>query len=262
MMTNEVTTTETNALTNGHTAMAAHEDILTSDIMLPKILLQQNTSVMVNAEEAKPGDFVNSITKEKYGDAKNPIEIVPLTFRNLWTLKEWDGKNYQWKGVEDRTAMNENASFEFDVDGEKWRRFRTLELYCLYVDGKKAAKVDPDAFAPDLSNVVVPHVISLTSTQFTKTGRKVLSHFNNAKAMGVEAFRYKLKFSHEKTKNDDGTWNTWVLEPGAKPCPELFDDAKKWYNVIFAQAQKFSVHAGDEETATQEVDTKVEGADF
>ena len=61
-----------------------------SDILIPKILLMQPTSVFVADGEAVLGDFRNSVTKEKIGTVNDPFEFIPFHYTKTWDIVSVD----------------------------------------------------------------------------------------------------------------------------------------------------------------------------
>ena len=118
--------------------------VLKSDIVIPKVLLMQGLSDLVAERKALQGDIVRSVTAEKLGDDKNPVEFIPLTFQNLYLVSEdqkGDGKKYEFRRYEPRTAANEDAPWDYIENGTKWKRTKVMNLFALLprdMDAEKA----------------------------------------------------------------------------------------------------------------------------
>jgi len=246
------------------------EDILTSDLVIPKVLLMQGLSEFVSQRQAQSGDIVRSMSADKLGDDEVPVSIIPITFRNMWLNQEKVDGKFEYRGMEGRDASNENAEWDYKIGNVQWGRTKVLELFCLLTndlvaDAARSSSEDDD-FAPNLNNVVMPHVISFRSTMF-KTGKQFVSHFNSAKMAGVEPFRYKIDLKCESTKNDKGTFFVWSMGK-TTPCEKPhYVIAKKWHGIIAGKAKKFTVDDSDEtrtgdEQHIETIDTTIETSEY
>ena len=162
------------------------QEILSTDIVVPKLLLMQGLSKLV-AEDRKfqSGDIVRSTTETKIGDDKSaPIPFIPLKMTMSWREEEKIGQKFQFKKSLPRTAANEDLPWsfyknpqgqEFDKPGQlgatEHRRVKELSCFALLpsdidafdAEMKKAAE---SGEMPDLNKTVLPSGISFSSTYF------------------------------------------------------------------------------------------------
>lgn len=252
-MTNEVAKKQEKALSEIDGDITQAEDILNSDIVIPKILLMQGTSELVNERKAQQGDIVNSVTSEKIGDPEVPISIIPITFRNTWRHEEIVAGKPEYRFVESRDASNEHDEWNYTRDGAEWKRTKVLELFVLRPEDVDAQAKQADAgqkdddFIPDLNSVVMPHVISFRSTSFT-TGQQLVSMFAKARSVktgkypnGCPAYLYTVGMSCEVKKNDKNMWYTWKVGATTKSTPAQIAEAAKWHGILASQAKSFKV---------------------
>ena len=99
------------------TEVEQHQEVLNSDIIIPKVLLMQGLSDFVQDRKAAIGDMVRSTTAEKLGDDKTPISFIPLKMSNAWTISEKIDEKYEFRRVELRNAANEDLPYEFEENG-------------------------------------------------------------------------------------------------------------------------------------------------
>jgi hypothetical protein len=86
-MNTEIQKTETQVPAMSAPSTHEHqEEILRSDIALPKLMLMQALSDHVKKKRATAGDIVKNATGEKVGGDGSPIQFIPLTYQNLWML--------------------------------------------------------------------------------------------------------------------------------------------------------------------------------
>jgi len=183
-------------------------EVLSQDILIPKILLMQSTSQFVQKDQSEVGFLVNSVTGEKLGSAKekdfSPVNIIPVKIQNTWIEYEKLGEQLEYKGMVPRTKANENAPLEWkDESGIMHRRDKTIMLFCL--------------LEKDLSeDFPMPYVIAFKRTSFT-AGRFISTHFSKcdmARQMGksIPPFAKTFKLSGEKKSNEKNTWYGFKFE--------------------------------------------------
>jgi len=269
-MEQQLTETTTNLPTAPGPIVTKPEDILSSDMIIPRILLQQGLSQLVSEQVCRQGDIVKSGTGYKLADPKKALDFIPITFRNMWKNEEMINGKYEFRGTEVRDASNEFQDWEYQIDGVQWRRTKTLEVFVLlpqdvaaFEKAKPATNVDED-FVPDLTTVVMPYVVTFQSTGF-KTGKELLGHFAKARTMGVPAYKYVLSLGCELSKNDKGSFFVWKL--GANITPAIkshWKEAQKWHKVVASNANTFKVDDSEESFQRDEetIETDLDKSEF
>lgn len=170
-----------------------------SDIVIPKLLLMQQSSQYVAQEKAKMGDFVNSLNGVKLGSIIEPIEIVPFHFRKSWDIVNKDDNNSYIRN-EPFTAANADLPWEDKEGAINIRRIKRLDFFCMVPKMLEAGSV-------------LPMVVSFKSTSY-RTGAIILTEWDEIKAKNSmlknagKLGDLKLPFSKsfmlagEKTQND------------------------------------------------------------
>jgi len=225
--------------------------MLSSNILLPKILLMQGLSEFVADRKAQMGDIVKSIGPVKIGDDKNPIKIIPLTYKNFWEEFEILGDSKEYRGKVERNASNENLLWEFQRDGSSWKRVQTIEVYVLLpseiayeIESKKKFLETGDL--PDLDKTILPAVITFRSTSF-KAGRGVVNHWLKIqKFPGVRAHHFEIGLCCNQDKNDKGTYFTWEVGNTKSLSPEYRAIADEWYNTLMSKPDSYKVDETDD----------------
>lgn len=233
------------------------EKVLSSDVVIPKLLLQQGLSEFVNERKAQQGDIVRSTTAEKLGDDRNPVAIIPLTFQNLWMLSEdalGKGK-YEFRGYEPRTALNENAEWDFQRDGTSWRRTKVMNLFALLpadIDAQTAElkKFEETGEIPDLDKALLPVVVSFRNTSF-KAGKEVATLFAKAESISrqigkaVPVYGQTLLLGAYADKNDKGSFFVFETKAAGKTKPEHREAAATWYETLTRMGANIKVDESD-----------------
>jgi len=241
------------------------EVILKNDILLPRLLLMQGLSEFVAERKKDPntnvaiaqGDMVKSLTCEVSGGPDKAVEIIPLTYINQWVLKELVGGKYEYRktnvrdhGIGDDQKdileqTGENLSWEFDLNGAKWRRVKSIGLYALLVSDIEAFTKEVELAVasgevPDFNKAVMPVLINFRSTSFN-AGKKVVTHFALASQMasyGAIAHGYTLKLTCHQEKNDQGSFYVFDIEKGRKCTPAEMMESRRWYSKVTTESIK------------------------
>lgn len=241
------------------------EEVLKSDVVIPKVLLMQGLSDFVSERKAIAGDMVRSSTAEKLGDDKTPIDIIPLTFQNLWMISEnasGDGKKYEFRGYEPRTAATESLEWDFIKNGTKWKRTKVLNLFALLPADIEAQNAELKKFQetgeiPDVDKVLLPVVIPFRNTSF-KAGKEVATLFAKAESISrqvgktVPAYGTTISLSCAQDKNDKGTFFVFKATTAGKTNPAYRDAAATWYETLTRQEMKVAVDESDVVEAASE----------
>lgn len=237
-----------------HAHVPQQETVLASDVVIPKLLLMQQMSELVQEKKAQSGEMVRSIGGTKLGDEKKPVDIIPLTFQNLWMLQEdamGKGK-YEFRGYEPRTAANENAEWDFMVNGTKWKRTKVMNLFALLPADIDAQMEEMKKFEEtgeiDLDRTLLPVVIPFRNTSF-KAGREIATLFVKADSVArrvgkpVPVYGQMIRLGCYLEKNDKGSFYVYKTEPAGKTSPEHKEVAATWYATLMSRS--FAVDESD-----------------
>lgn len=248
------------------------EQILASDVIIPKLWLMQGLSELVADGKAIAGQIVRSTSGEVVGDPKTALEFIPLTFQNKWVIQEKIGKKYEYRktlnrdgGLEDAhkevtDQTGENLPWDFKHNGTEWKRVKVLNVFALLVNDVKAEQAEFDKFkatgeVPDLNKTLMPVVISFRSTSYN-AGKSVVSHFVKALSpaqarFGVKPYQYTLNLKCYQDKNDMGSFYVYEVTQGRKctsaknnGLPEL-ENATEWATRL-ASAPVIRIDESDE----------------
>lgn len=102
-----------------------------SDIIIPKIMLMQGGSQLVNSEVARPGEYLHSVTKAILGSAKNPVIFTPIHMTKKWRITKKTGNDYKFSHYEDVNKSNIDAPKEFKIGNIEAQRQLCYNFYVL-----------------------------------------------------------------------------------------------------------------------------------
>jgi hypothetical protein len=199
------------------------------DILIPKLLVMQGLSKMVTDDKAQMGDFVDSVSGEILGSAREkdlrPVKFVPIMTFKTWVeyekieIKGKDAK-LEFRGIIPMTEANANWPLEEEKEGKSLRRDRCINFYVLLAD-------KPD----DL-----PYLITFRRTSF-RAGQKLATHFKKCE---LAALRGKpvppaatvFALTASKLTNEKGTFYVADLSPTGTTPKETLKLAWDWYQML------------------------------
>jgi len=131
-MSKEVTTQNTGTeVAQPAQSWAMPSGMNSSDIVIPKIACAQAMSKSVIDGDARFGDFMDSMTMEKLGDLKNPVNFIPFFMKKLWIVSKKDGGDWKFLKTEEVTLMNGGRSYFEVEDGVEYKNELVYNFYVL-----------------------------------------------------------------------------------------------------------------------------------
>lgn len=185
--------------------------ILSSDVVLPRLLLCQGLSDAVKQRKAQSGDIIRSTDAYKLGSPDKMTEIIPLSVpKTTWVYeRKLEGQNrYSFYKITSRTPINENLPWQFFAGMDEremkegqagaipYRRVKCMSLYVLapqdiddfIVEQKKAENGE----FPDLSKALTPMLVTFRSTSYS-AGKEISTFYTQAAMFRTNPSYYKLK---------------------------------------------------------------------
>lgn len=252
-MSKELTKKQETSLSTEMNSAWGAEEVDRGDILIPKVLTMQAMSQFVTAEKAQMGDFVDSVTGEILGSAREsskqkPLEFVPIMHTKTWShYEKVDGK-WEFRGVEPFTA--ENAGFPIKEyakpDGTTWRHDRCLNFFVLL----PAKALDGG----------LPYLLSFRRTSY-RCGQKLATHFllcrgaNGGRGVPPASATFKL-LGKKVTNADNQTYYVTDSEKVGPTDPALVEIAYQWFKTLKAGAVKV------DNSDLAESETKSQGSDL
>lgn len=212
-----------------------------SDIILPKILLMQSISQLVEAEKFRAGDFVHSLDETLIGKKEEkPIEFIALgRFETLQTYE--DNKYVKTESV---TYENKRLPYEETVSGVKVNRNLTNNYYVLRVEDFE-------------SMTVFPMVITFKRTSF-KAGKKLNTKITMLEDFGAACYAKTFKLVAKSEEGDKGKYYVLDILDGRKCNDVEVKQSVRWADRL--KATNVVVHEEDEDGATKDAAAPVQGS--
>lgn len=194
-------------------AAAMSEAVDSSDVQIAGVQLCQAMSEAVSDGEAKPGDIIHSVSKEKLADAKKELEIIPISMKKKWSIYV----NGDWDRTEDFTPANANYAYEAEVDGNHEKRVQVMEYYVL---------------TPELvEQKGLPMIIRFRSTSY-KAGKVIESERIRLQGAKMPIFAKKFKISSEQKQSDKHKYFVFKVTHGEASSVDEMHYAFEWFKNI------------------------------
>ena len=220
----------------------AENDLDTSDIIIPKILLMQTDSKLVEEEKAKNKDFVNSSTKEVMTD----IIFTPFDMKKVYKISKKVGNSTEFVREEAWTKENDNRDKEWQENEETLLSQKIWRFYGL------------------VENEGIPYVLDLKGMSFSTGKRLANQMFVANKVKKLLPAGYKVKLGTEKQDYEGAVKNVFTYSLHKVTSNEELKEAFSWYEILRTKDMildtagdtfEDSVHEAIEKAHVQDVDT-------
>lgn len=255
------------------------QEILSSDIVIPKLLLMQGLSDFVAEGRARQGEIVRSSTVQKVAGQMEPgqpfktVDFIPLKVTMGWAEKEKIGQKFEFRKAFPRTPHNDSLPWQFwrnpqgqDFDkpgmlgATEWQRVKSIDVYALLPGDVDAFEAEmklaiEQGEIPDLSKTILPVVISFRSTSFN-AGKSITTFFAQVAEMAqtvptIRSYNYKLTLGCKADKNDKGSFFIFDVGQPQKLDAKYRAQAEKWMHTLNSGKEiKVDSH-GDSEAAQE-----------
>jgi len=186
-----------------------------SDIIIPKIILMQGASQLVSDGVARPGEYLDSVSKEVLGSADKPLVITPIHMKKFWRITQLDGNEYKFERMDHVNASNLNADKEFSENNVPKKRQMVYQFYVLVED--KA----------------VPYILSMKGISFG-AGKQLANEVyvtNKIKRLPPPGRQFKL--SVEDVPFDGKKYKGFkIMEHGPTPMELVKGQCFEWFKTI------------------------------
>lgn len=220
------------------------EDVGSKDIALPRLeIIQSQSPIKEDHEDAKDGHFFNSATGDLLGDIVYFVNVYYRTEYLIWKDKDFGGGFFGSYATE---AEAVNRRLEVIANGEEPEQIEIVDTPVHY-----GLLVFPDGRAPQQMVVAMPKSKAKISRKWNAT----------IQIVGGDRFSRVYKLTTFTDKNKQGkTFKNFVVQPGGFPPESVFKLAEKTYQVFKSQgvqanhAASFSNDAAAEQGSSERGD--------
>jgi hypothetical protein len=197
-------------------SMGAADDIDSSDIQIPSLMLMQSSSTLVKdrSNEIKDGDFVNSITSEVLGHADGgDLELVVVDMFKTEILSEVAGN--KWISTQPWQPHMQSLPYEDEVNGVKIRRQKAYNYVCFMPLETR------EVMTPDGKQYIASPFIVKFKGMGAKNGKKFNQMLKDMASFGSPSWATSFKLSAASETNDKGTFNVYSMSYGEQTIKEV-----------------------------------------
>lgn len=219
------------------------EAINAKDVVIPKVLLMQKMSDLVDAGQAKEGDFVDSLTKKVVGAHDKPIEIIPFYLERLWFISKKVGTDWEIQEITPVTPANQDQRYNEIVEGVELKRELHMRFYCILPS-------DPS----------IPYVVTF-KVMSQKNGRALYTqmYVKNAAAK-LSPAAYVMSLKADKEANEKGKYYVFNTSVARRASKEEELTCLQWFKTI--RAGQATVDNSDEAEDKPNNDTFAKETNF
>lgn len=186
------------------------------DFLIPKLLLMQGVSKLVQEEKARAGEIRGSIDQNKIAEKEGSVEIIPFSVYKTWVTLTKVGSEFVVQ--EPLTALNYNKPREEMRDGVEVINFETLNYYCLLPE--------------EIQNgMFLPYVVSFRSTSY-QAGKTLETHRARLQEFGKPLPFKTFNLGSSPKKNDKGSFYVFTISESRDTTEVELDAVKHWHSIV------------------------------
>lgn len=215
-----------------HTPWGAAQELTTDDVLVPRILLVQKMSDMVDKFQAREGEFRDSVSGELLGSETQPLEVVIFSvFQTHVVMKYSDRGKLEFDRIEPVTPENANLPWRTDTE----ERSHTYNFYLLRALGEQTAGE-------------LPYILSLNRSS-RRSAQRLNTVFMKLKRVNKPSASQVISFKSRREQNDHGSWMSVDWEIKREATIDELIAARQWHDDIAKRRVNVVV---DPNTATED----------
>ena len=213
------------------------------DFLIPKLLLMQSMSPLVQEEKARTGEIRDSIDGKKITDKEGILEIIPFAVYKTWVTLTKEGSEFVDQVPV--TPYNYEMEREGTRNGVAVLNYETINYYCLLPEEIK-------------NGMFMPYVVSFRSTSY-KAGKTLETHRARLQEFGKPLPFKTFNLGCVSRTNDKGTFYVYTIAESRNSTEEELNAVKHWNRLIKAGETKVDDSDLSERTAVDMEETREEG---
>lgn len=105
--------------------------VQTSDVVIPKVLLQQPISPAVADGKAKNGDWLLMGQQRVLGGLDKPVEVIPFHLERIWVVFKKVGLEWEYDHIAAVGPVGDKLEWEWEENKVQYRRDYCMNFFCL-----------------------------------------------------------------------------------------------------------------------------------
>lgn len=210
------------------------EDTDATDLLIPKILLQQGLSKFVSDGKARAGEFRDSLTGELLGDKDGPPKVLIFAHDKSWEISYRKNGEQKARYVGSERVTIQNATKEWEVKDPSGTTINQIQhnFTCLYTG---RANIEEE----------MPYILSM-KTFSVRPAQKLCSHFQRLAKMKRPSFSQIIELVPTVLENDKGKFFYIDWKAGRDATMEEMQAANRWRGIL-RSSKSYTVHQADAE---------------
>jgi hypothetical protein len=237
-MTQAVTQTQTTALAMPKGAWGA-ENTVSDDLILPRLLLVQPTSKMVQKYDASPGQIRSTLDGALLAKKGEKLSFIAFYLFDTWIHSAWKNGKWEFDKIEPRAK---NSDFEYEVKDPKTGNPLT----------KHEKAINAYVMRPEDIKGGLPYVLTFKGAGTFQEGRKFVTLVKKLEILGQPAAARVFSVRTEMRTNEKGTFGVYIIEEGEKTTPEQMGACYQWYQKVRTLGANVKVDTSDLEENSSE----------
>lgn len=203
-------------------------DVERKDLIIPRAKLLQALSPEVSEGNGKPGQIINSLTKELL-----PGEFIPCIFFKQWVC--FNPRDPEHSNFNPLFGAGDVVYMSMDPNDERVKVDREFGP-----NGERPKATEFISFVSYFPGVQMPVVVSFANTSY-KAGKQLLTMLNFGSKATWER-KFKLVSKTEKNAEKKVTYHVLTVEPAGDASPEDAAFAKGIWESLSPKRSDLNVH--------------------
>lgn len=187
--------------------------VSSTDLKMPKLLLMQGTSAIVQDGKAMVGQIIDQSTGEKVADYNSKIKVLPFYCKKEYVVSKKKEGTWKFDHTEEIKAEF-TRPYEQTVNGDELKNEKQYTFYVLLEDGG------------------MPVAVSFKGKSF-KVGQQLFTKmYVQNRAQNKSPAHNWITLTSKAEKNDKGPYAVWVIGVDAVSTPDQVNDCLTWIRTI------------------------------
>lgn len=236
-MNTNITTQEPKSLSTIPQGYWGTEDVDAVDLTIPRIILAQGNSDLINSGKASPGDLIDSVNTTVLAKRGESLEFVPFKLTKLFQRSVKNPQSGKYEKEFSEPFVNSkhlelvvNSRLEVGKDGREYKNEAILICSCILPS--KLGRF--------------PFIVGFRSTSYP-AGKKLANHFKECKTNATPPAGTVFKLTTKQQSARGNTWWAFDVQSFRPAKPEETAEAFKWWKEFSDKGRQVEVEEDSDE---------------